>query len=51
MNATIWTTLTGYILWCGKLGKLKVEDTEKGWYITYVKTDAETFFKDVCNNY
>ncbi|KAK2964158.1 putative DNA/RNA-binding protein KIN17 [Blattamonas nauphoetae] len=41
MNATVWTTLTGFILYCGKTGKLKVEQTEKGWFLTYIKTNAD----------
>lgn len=39
MNATIWTTLTGFCKYLGKEGKAIVDETEKGWYIQYVDRD------------
>lgn len=36
MNATIWTTLTGFCIYLGKQGKAIVDETEKGWYIQYI---------------
>ena len=42
MNATKWTTLTGFVRFLGKTGKAVVDDTEKGWFITYIDRDPET---------
>ncbi|CAK9291245.1 unnamed protein product [Gordionus sp. m RMFG-2023] len=42
MNATQWTTLTGFIKYLGKHGYCKVDETEKGWFITYIDRDPET---------
>ncbi|KAJ5066929.1 DNA/RNA-binding protein kin17 [Anaeramoeba ignava] len=41
MNSTRWTTLTGFIRYLGKTGKIKVEDEKDGLYIMYVNTDSE----------
>ncbi|EYU40327.1 hypothetical protein ABFS82_02G137300 [Erythranthe guttata] len=46
MNSTQWATLTEFIKHLGKLGKLKVEETPKGWFITYIDRDSETLFKE-----
>ena len=50
MNATVWSTLTGYVLYLGKTGKAKVERAENegncnGWYITYIDRDPEVISK------
>jgi DNA/RNA-binding protein KIN17 len=45
MNATRWVTLTGFILYLGKTGKCKVEETPKGWYLTYIEKDPELLAK------
>ncbi len=42
MNATRWTTLTGFVMYLGKTGKCKVDETEKGWYITWIDRDPDT---------
>ncbi|XP_059622459.1 DNA/RNA-binding protein KIN17 [Phlebotomus argentipes] len=42
MNATKWLSLTGFVLWLGKTGQCVVDETEKGWYITYIDRDPET---------
>jgi len=42
MNATKWTTLTGFVKHLGKSGKCTVDETEKGWYITWIDRDPET---------
>uniref|UniRef100_A0A7G3AGC4 Putative dna/rna-binding protein kin17 n=1 Tax=Lutzomyia longipalpis TaxID=7200 RepID=A0A7G3AGC4_LUTLO len=42
MNATRWLSLTGFVLWLGKTGQCVVDETEKGWYITYIDRDPET---------
>ncbi|XGW14628.1 hypothetical protein V3C99_000702, partial [Haemonchus contortus] len=36
MNATVWHTLTGFVLYLGKSGKCKIDQNEKGWYIQYI---------------
>lgn len=42
MNATRWLSLTGFVLYLGKTGQCVVDETEKGWYITYIDRDPET---------
>lgn len=42
MNATRWCTLTGFVKWLGKTGKCVVDETEKGWFITWVDNDPDT---------
>ena len=42
MNATRWTSLTGLCKYLGRKGKVIADETEKGWFITYVDRDPET---------
>lgn len=42
MNSTRWVTLTGYVKWLGRIGKCIVDETERGWYITYIDRDPDT---------
>ncbi|XP_012227745.1 DNA/RNA-binding protein KIN17 [Linepithema humile] len=42
MNATQWLTLTAYVKWLGRSGQCIVDETEKGWYVTYIDRDPET---------
>lgn len=42
MNATRWVTLTGFVKWMGRTGKCIVDETEKGWFITYIDRDPDT---------
>ncbi|WOK96953.1 hypothetical protein Cni_G05661 [Canna indica] len=46
MNSTRWATLTEFVKHLGRAGHCKVEDTPKGWFITYIDRDSETIFKD-----
>ena len=39
MNATKWATLTDFIQYLGKVGKCVVDETERGWYITFIERD------------
>ncbi|RHZ32472.1 hypothetical protein DYB37_004300, partial [Aphanomyces astaci] len=39
MNATRWTTLSGFVQYLGKTGKCVVDETEKGWFIQYINND------------
>ncbi|PWZ00997.1 hypothetical protein BCV70DRAFT_199359 [Testicularia cyperi] len=36
MNATKWTSLSEFVKHLGREGVVQVEDTEQGWYITWV---------------
>ncbi|XP_072753862.1 DNA/RNA-binding protein KIN17 [Anoplolepis gracilipes] len=42
MNATQWLTLTAFVKWLGRAGHCVVDETEKGWYVTYIDRDPET---------
>lgn len=46
MNSTRWATLTEFVKYLGRAGHCKVEETPKGWFITYIDRDSETLFKD-----
>ncbi|KAK2971303.1 hypothetical protein RJ640_001329 [Escallonia rubra] len=46
MNSTEWATLTEFVKHLGKEGKCKVDETPKGWFITYIDRDSETLFKE-----
>jgi Domain of Kin17 curved DNA-binding protein len=37
MNSTRWLTLTEFVKHLGREGKVKVDETDKGWYITIIK--------------
>lgn len=41
MNATIWTTLTGFCMHLGREGKAIVDETEKGWFIQFIDRDPQ----------
>ncbi|EOD24989.1 hypothetical protein EMIHUDRAFT_45058, partial [Emiliania huxleyi CCMP1516] len=45
MNSTIWETLTDFIMYLGREGKCEVDETEKGWFVTYVDRDPEKLRK------
>ncbi|XP_036326781.1 DNA/RNA-binding protein KIN17 [Rhagoletis pomonella] len=36
MNATRWLTLSDYVKWLGRTGQVVADETEKGWYVTYI---------------
>lgn len=42
MNSTRWETLTGFVQFLGRTGKCVVDQTEKGWYVTWIDRDPET---------
>ncbi|THG16565.1 hypothetical protein TEA_028780 [Camellia sinensis var. sinensis] len=46
MNSTQWATLTEFVKYLGRTGKCKVDETPKGWFITYIDRDSETLFKE-----
>lgn len=39
MNSTKWYTLTEFVKYLGRTGQCKVEETDKGWFITLVHRD------------
>uniref|UniRef100_A0A7S4IJY5 C2H2-type domain-containing protein n=2 Tax=Odontella aurita TaxID=265563 RepID=A0A7S4IJY5_9STRA len=39
MNSTKWATLTDFVQYLGKAGKCVVDETERGWYVTYIERD------------
>lgn len=46
MNSTQWLSLTEFVKYLGKEGLCKVEDTPKGWFITYIDRESGTLFKE-----
>ncbi|KAI6679259.1 hypothetical protein NL676_033140 [Syzygium grande] len=46
MNSTQWATLTEFVKYLGKTGKCKVDETPKGWFMTYIDRDSEALFKE-----
>ncbi|KAK7590857.1 hypothetical protein V9T40_002470 [Parthenolecanium corni] len=45
MNATNWETLTDFVKHLGREGKCIADETEKGWFITYIDRDPEVLRK------
>lgn len=41
MNATEWETLTEFVKYLGREGKCVVDETEKGWFVTYIDRDPD----------
>jgi len=41
MNSTCWVTLTSFIKHLGRTGKAVVDETEKGWFVTWVEKDQD----------
>jgi hypothetical protein len=39
MNSTKWYTLSEFVKYLGRSGQAKVEETEKGWFITLTHAD------------
>jgi DNA/RNA-binding protein KIN17 len=40
MNSTMWASLTDFCKYLGKTGKCVVEETERGWWVTYIERDV-----------
>jgi len=45
MNSTIWETLTDFVMYLGRTGKAEVDETEKGWFVTFIDRDPERLRK------
>lgn len=41
MNATKWLTLSDYVKYLGRAGICTADETEKGWFVTYIDRDPE----------
>ncbi|KAH8410760.1 hypothetical protein KR222_005836 [Zaprionus bogoriensis] len=41
MNATRWLTLSDYVKWLGRTGQVIADETEKGWFVTYIDRSPE----------
>ena len=50
MNLIEWATLIEFVKYLSWTGKCKVEETPKGWFITYIDRDLETLFKERLKN-
>ncbi|XP_055614609.1 DNA/RNA-binding protein KIN17 [Uranotaenia lowii] len=42
MNATKWHSLSEFVKYLGRAGHCVVDETEKGWFISYIDRDPET---------
>jgi DNA/RNA-binding protein KIN17 len=40
MNATMWASLTDFCQYLGKTGHCVVEQTERGWYVSYIERNV-----------
>jgi len=49
MNATRWVTLTGFVSHLGQAGIVRVEDTEKGLFITWIDNSPKALAKAEAN--
>ncbi|KAI5085068.1 hypothetical protein GOP47_0001237 [Adiantum capillus-veneris] len=50
MNSTQWATLTEFVKHLGRTGKCKVDETEKGWFVTYIDREPETLLRERLKN-
>lgn len=50
MNSTQWATLTDFVKHLGRAGKCKVDETEKGWFVTYIDREPETLLRERLKN-
>ena len=49
MNSTQWETLTEFVKWLGRESHCVVDETPKGWFITYIDKDPEVLARQkVC---
>uniref|UniRef100_A0A383WDC4 DNA/RNA-binding protein Kin17 WH-like domain-containing protein n=1 Tax=Tetradesmus obliquus TaxID=3088 RepID=A0A383WDC4_TETOB len=46
MNSTKWLTLTEFVKHLGRTGQCKVDETEKGWFITLIRVDPAKALSD-----
>lgn len=41
MNSTMWATLSDFVKYLGRTGQCEIEETEKGWLITWINRDPD----------
>eukprot|EP00300_Choanocystis_sp_HF-7_P001435 c11158_g1_i1.p1 GENE.c11158_g1_i1~~c11158_g1_i1.p1 ORF type:complete len:509 (-),score=143.86 c11158_g1_i1:92-1459(-) len=46
MNSTMWSSLTDLCKYLGREGLCKVDETEKGWYISYIDRNPEKLARE-----
>lgn len=46
MNSTQWSTLTEFVKYLGRKGTCKVEETSKGWFMTYIDRESEAMQRE-----
>lgn len=46
MNSTSWLTLTDFVKYLGKTGQCRVDQTEKGWFISVIQADPSQALAD-----
>ena len=46
MNSTCWVTLTSFVKHLGRSGQCEIDETEKGWYVTWVVKDQDTLDRE-----
>jgi len=46
MNSTCWVTLTAFVKHLGRSGKAVVDETEKGWFVTWIEKEFEELEAD-----
>lgn len=46
MNSTRWVTLTEFVKHLGRTGKCKVDETPKGWFVTFIDPEPETTWEN-----
>ena len=47
MNGTIWETLIDFVKYLGKEGICHVDDTQKGWFVTWIDNSPKALAKQV----
>jgi DNA/RNA-binding protein KIN17 len=47
MNATRWDSLSGFVQYLGKEGICHVDDTERGWWITWIDNSPKALARQV----
>jgi DNA/RNA-binding protein KIN17 len=46
MNSTCWSSLAGFVRTIGSEGIAEIEETERGWYVKYIKRDEDKIRKE-----
>jgi DNA/RNA-binding protein KIN17 len=41
MNSTIWPTLSDFVKYLGRVGKCVIDETERGWHVTWINRDPD----------